>query len=150
MKVELTIPFGQDESNFPPSCRDMAPSWVKELAPSAPQGTDLLSEERAKSNFDIQKLSDALFTKEAIDRRDRILHVLQNDKAFDKSGNYYDGRVERYKTALARSKRLRNLTVKHGWTPEDYTTAQDLIGEPISYALHTSMYTVSQGVPYYF
>ena len=121
----------------------MAPSWVQDLVPSSPQAADLLSQERAKSSIDVERLSNFLFTQEVLQRKERVLQVLQNDKTFDKSGNYFDGRVERYKTALTRSKRLRNLTLKHGWSPEDYAAAMDLIGEPVSYALHTSMYIVS-------
>jgi acyl-CoA oxidase len=118
------------------------PDWVQKLTPSSPQGVDLLQAERDKSNISVEKLSNFLFTKEALERRDQILEVLKNDKVFDKSQNYFDGRVERWQTALARAKRLRQLQVKHNWSMDDYTIANELMSEPGPYGLHSSMYLV--------
>lgn len=78
----------------------------------------------------MDQLSDFLFTKETIRRRDRILQILQAEKVFDKSQNYFQGRVARFQTALARAKRLRQLCRKHNFNQEDLKTATDLIGEP--------------------
>lgn len=118
------------------------PQWVKDLIPSPPQGTDLLKAERAKSNLDVEKLSNFMFTKEVLERRDRILKILQAEKVFDKSNNYFDGREDRFERALARAKRLRQLQVKHSWNQDDYITANDLVSEPTPYGLHASMYLV--------
>lgn len=118
------------------------PQWVKNLKPSPPQGTDLIEAERAKSRISVDKLSNFLFTKEVLDRQQRILNILQADKIFDKSQNYFDGRVDRFKTALARAKRLRQLQVKHNWNRDEYMTANELISEPGPYGLHASMYLV--------
>jgi acyl-CoA oxidase len=118
------------------------PQWVKALKPSGPQGGELLAAERDKSKIDVEKLSNFLFTKEVLDRQDRILKILQAEKVFDKSQNYFDGRVDRFKTSLARAKRLRQLQVKHNWDREDYTCANELISEPTPYGLHASMYLV--------
>lgn len=118
------------------------PQWVKDLKPSPPQGTDLISAERAKSKIDVEKLSNFLFTKEVLERQQRILSILQAEKVFDKSQNYFDGRVDRFKTALARAKRLRQLHVKHNWDQDEYMTANELISEPGPYGLHASMYLV--------
>jgi acyl-CoA oxidase len=119
------------------------PQWVKDLKPSSPQGADLLQAERDKSNISVDKLSNFLFTKEVLERQDRILNILQAEKVFDKSQNYFDGRVEKFQTALARAKRLRQLQVKHNWNRDEYMVANDLISEPGPYGLHASMYLVS-------
>ena len=120
----------------------MAPQWVTKLEPSAPQGAELLKQERDGSNIPVAKLSEFLFTRENLDRRDRILNILTADKVFDKSQNYFDGRVERFKTALARQKRLSQLSKRHGWTNDDYQMASELISEPGPYGLHVSMFLV--------
>jgi acyl-CoA oxidase len=108
------------------------PQWVKALKPSPPQGVDLIQAERDKSKISVDKLSNFLFTKEVLERQDRILAIL----------HYFDGRVDKFKTALARAKRLRQLQVQHKWDRDDYTTADSLISEPGPYGLHASMYLV--------
>jgi acyl-CoA oxidase len=118
------------------------PDWVKALKPSSPQGTDLLKAERDKSNISVEKLSIFLFTKEVLERKQRILSILQAEKVFDKSQNYFDGRIERFQTALARAKRLRQLQVKHNWDRDEFMVANELISEPGPYGLHASMYLV--------
>lgn len=126
------------------------PDWVKKLTPSSPQGVDLLEAERAKSNISVEKLSNFLFTKEVLERQQRILKILQADKVFDKSQNYFDGRVERWQTALARAKRMRQLEVKHNWNRDEVMMAYELISEPGPYGLHLGMYLTTlrgQGTP---
>ncbi|TVY91281.1 Peroxisomal acyl-coenzyme A oxidase [Lachnellula willkommii] len=126
------------------------PQWVKDLKPAPPQGTELLSAERDKSNISVEQLSNFLFTKEVLERQDRVLEILQKEKVFDKSQNYFDGRVDKFKTALARAKRLRQLQVQHKWDRDDYITANDLISEPGPYGLHATMYLTTlegQGTP---
>lgn len=118
------------------------PAWVKKLKPAPPQGTDLIKAEREKSKISVENLSNFLFTKEVLERQDRVLTILQSEKVFDKSQNYFDGRVDRFKTALARAKRLRQLQVKHNWSQEEYVVANELISEPGPYGLHASMYLV--------
>lgn len=109
------------------------PQWVKDLKPSAPQGTELIKAEREKSNINVDKLSNFLFTKEVLERQERILKILQADKVFDKSNNYFDGRVDRFKASLGKAKRLRQLQVKHNWSQEEYQVANELISEPTPY-----------------
>ena len=125
----------------------MAPSWVEKLTPSGPQGSELLQQERAQSNVPVEKLSEFLFTREALDRRDRILKVLQSEKVFDKSNNYFDGRVERFQTALARAKRLQQITQNHKWSNDEFMVANELISEPGPYGLHASMFLVGPHFP---
>lgn len=118
------------------------PEWVKNLKPSSPQGVDLIQAERDKSNISVEKLSNFLFTKDVLDRQQRILEILQAEKVFDKSQNYFDGRIDKFKGALARGKRLQQLQAKHQWTQDDFITANDLISETGPYTLHASMYLV--------
>jgi hypothetical protein len=118
------------------------PSWVKDLKPAGPQGTELLEQERAKSNVNVKALSTFLHTQEGLDRKRTILKILQQEKVFDKSQNYFAGRIDRFETALARAKRLRQLQVKHSWTDTDKQVANELISEPGPYGLHESMFLV--------
>ena len=120
----------------------MAPPWVKSLKPSGPQGSELLKHEREQSNIPVDKLSEFLFTKEVLARQKKILNILTAEKVFDKSQNYFNGREERFKTALARQKRMRQLAVQHQWTKDEYMMASELISEPGPYGLHVSMFLV--------
>ena len=127
-----------------------SPAWVKKLTPSGPQGSELLAQERAKSSLDIDKLSNFLFTKELLQKRADILSILQAEKVFDKAPNYFEGRTEKFQRALARAKRLQQLSVKHNWTRNEYEIANELISEPGPYGLHASMFLVTlreQGTP---
>ncbi|KAF2651356.1 acyl-coenzyme A oxidase 1 [Lophiostoma macrostomum CBS 122681] len=126
------------------------PDWVKQLKPSGPQGHELLAAERAKSDLPVEQLSELLFTKEVLQKKQRILNVLKSEKVFDKSQNYFSGRTDRFEKALARAKKLRNLRVKHNWDLDEYRTATELISEPGPYGLHDSMFLITlreQGTP---
>lgn len=122
------------------------PQWVKDLKPAGTQGTELLSQERSKSNVNVQALSTFLFTQEGLARKHKILKILQQEKVFDKSQNYFAGRIDRFETALARAKRLRQLQVKHNWTDQDKSVANELISEPGPYGLHESMFLVCRSL----
>lgn len=118
------------------------PQWVKALKPSGPQGHELLQQERARSNIGVEQLSQFLFTKEGLERKHRILKILEKEKVFDKSQNYFASRVDRFEAALARAKRLRQLTVQHAWSNDDVHAASELISEPGPYNLHEHMFLV--------
>ncbi|KAF2262270.1 acyl-coenzyme A oxidase 1 [Lojkania enalia] len=126
------------------------PDWVKQLSPAGPQGHELLAAERATSNIPVEKLSELLYTKEVLKRKQCILDVLKSEKVFDKSQNYFGGRIDRFETALARAKKLRNLRLKHRWNLDEYRTALEMISEPGPYGLHESMFLITlreQGTP---
>ena len=126
------------------------PNWVKALKPSGPQGSELLEQERAKSKLNVDQLAEFMFTKEFLQRQQKILGVLTSEPTFDKSQNYFRGRDARIEAALGRAKKLRQLGVAHGWTKEEYEMANHLISEPTPYALHASMFLVTlreQGTP---
>ena len=126
------------------------PDWVKALKPSGPQGSELLTQERAKSNIDVDQLATFMFTKEALQRKANILEILQSHAVFDKSQNYFRGREQRFEAALARAKALQQLSVQHQWSQEEYEVANELISEPTPYGLHASMFLKTleeQGTP---
>ncbi|KAF2667106.1 acyl-CoA oxidase [Microthyrium microscopicum] len=119
------------------------PPWVKKLRPAEPLGSQLLDAERAKSSIPVDKLTLFLYGQEFIDIKAKILKILQAEPLFDKSQNYFQGRVERWEKSLARAKRLRQLAVEHDWSLEDHNVAVDLIAEPIPYMLHGTMFLLT-------
>ncbi|CAN9409996.1 unnamed protein product [Alternaria alternata] len=119
------------------------PDWVKQLKPSGVQGHELLKAERANSNVPVQELEVLLHTQDVIDRRNKILDILKSEKVFDKSQNYFMGRIDRFERALAREKRLRILKKQHNWSFEEFRAATELVGEPGPYGLHDSMFKVT-------
>jgi len=126
------------------------PEWVKALKPSGPQGSELLSQERAKSNLNVDQLAGFMFTKAILERNERILRILQAEPVFDKSQNYFSGRTERIEASLAKGKRLQQLQVEHKWSRDEFMAANELISEPTPYGLHASMFLVTlreQGTP---
>ncbi|EMD97793.1 hypothetical protein COCC4DRAFT_73952 [Bipolaris maydis ATCC 48331] len=126
------------------------PDWVKQLKPSGAQGHELLAAERAGSNVPVQDLEVLLHTQEVIAMRHKILDILKSEKVFDKSQNYFMGRIDRFERALAREKRLRILKKQHNWNLEEFRMAMELVGEPGPYGLHDSMFKVTlegQGTP---
>lgn len=118
------------------------PEWVKALTPSSPQGTDLLKQERAQSNVEVDKLAEFLHTKAFLEKQQRFLELLSSEKVFDKSQMHSQGRPERIQRALAKGKRLQQLKEKYNWSTEDYHFASEMIGEPTPYGLHASMFLV--------
>ncbi|ROW05699.1 hypothetical protein VMCG_05160 [Cytospora schulzeri] len=126
------------------------PDWVQQLKPASPQGTDILAQERGKSNVNVDQLAEFLFTKEALQRKDKILNTLSSDPVFDKSKNYYQGREDRILQALARGKRLEQLSQKHKWTQDEFDQANQLLGEVTPLVMHYKMFTPTireQGTP---
>lgn len=126
------------------------PEWVNALKPSGPQGSELLRQERAKSNLNVDQLADFMFTQQILERNDKLLKILQAEQVFDKSQNYFRGRTARIEAALARGKRLQQLSVQHNWTKDEFSAANELISEPTPYGLHASMFLVTlreQGTP---
>lgn len=126
------------------------PDWVKQLKPASPQGADLLVEERAKSNIDVDQLAEFLFTKKALEQKDAIVKTLSSEPVFDKSKNYFLGREDRFVAALARGKRLEQLSRKHKWSQDEFDHAFQLTGEITPLAMHYRMFIPTireQGTP---
>lgn len=126
------------------------PDWVQALVPSGTQGTKLLEQERTSSDINADQVAKFLFTSENLERNAKILKILKSHDVFDKRNNYFHGRTERIKAALARGKKLRQLSVEHNWTPHEYVVANELISEPTPYGLHEHMFLKTlqeQGTP---
>lgn len=101
-----------------------------------------MERERAKSDVNVQNVTEWLFDKDELRSKHAILKILQADPVFEKSQNYFAGRTERFKAALARAKRLRQLAAEHEWSLEEHNIAVDLIAEVIPYGLHGTMFLV--------
>lgn len=126
------------------------PDFVKSLMPAGESGTEILERERAGSNINVQRLSEFMFGREYLDRKQKVEKQLLAEPIFHKDKNYFEGRVDKFKTALARGKKIRQLQVKHKWTKDDSHVAQALMGEPTPYGLHASMFITTlrdQGTP---
>ncbi|EEH41553.1 acyl-coenzyme A oxidase [Paracoccidioides lutzii Pb01] len=119
------------------------PEWVKALKPAGPQGSELLQRERDSSNVSVDKLGELLHTKEVLDRQQKILAIMKNEKIFDKSQNLSMGRVERLTASLGKAKRIQQLREQHNWTDEEFVMANNLLSEPTPYGLHASMFLVT-------
>jgi acyl-CoA oxidase len=116
------------------------PDWVKALKPSGPQGSELIQQERAKSNLNVDQLAGFMFTNEVLARDAKLLKILEAEPIFDKSQNYFQGRVQRIEASLGKAKRLRQLSVQHQWTAEEHQAANELLSEPTPYGLHSTMF----------
>lgn len=120
-----------------------APAWVEALRPSGQQGTALLAQERQSSTLDIERVAKYIYSEEGLRRQDRLLRILENDDAFSKDQNYFEGRVDKYKRSVRRAKRLATLSKIHTWDETDLLAAIELVGEPTSFTLHWTMFVVS-------
>lgn len=126
------------------------PDWVQQLKPTAPTGTDILGDERAKSNVNVEQLAEFLFEKKTLQQQDKILKILSSDKVFDKSKDYYRGREDRIFQALARGKRLEQLSQEHKWSQDELAQANNLLSEVTPLAMHYKMFMPTireQGTP---
>lgn len=90
----------------------MSPTqFPRHLKPIEPQGTYLLEQERKRASFDPKDITVTLYGQDYLQKRERILKIIQNDPILgDKSHRYYTGRDVRFKKALAAAKRLVELT----------------------------------------
>ena len=126
------------------------PEWVVKLQETGCDDGDILESEREKSGVDVERLADLLFTRARLEKKQSILDVLKADPVFEKSRNHYLSPAEKLEVALTRGKRLRQLSVEHSWSEDDYQVAADLISEPDPYGLHASLFLVTlreQGTP---
>ncbi|KAF9955936.1 hypothetical protein BGZ72_003253 [Mortierella alpina] len=119
-----------------------------DLPPSGPQGSELLAEERSKTTFSVHDLSNYIYGEEYLERQEKMLSLIENEPAFDKSNRYYLGRTERFAGALKKDYALVKLSQEQGWNAEEFQQADILIDEPGPFGLHRGMFMptlVSQG-----
>ncbi|BGP42760.1 hypothetical protein JCM10450v2_006871 [Rhodotorula kratochvilovae] len=108
--------------------------------PLGTSGTRLLEIERAKASFSPADLREYIYGKEFLERQARILPIVENEPAFDKSQIHYMSRSEKYAHGLKKEKRLVQLTRELGWSAEDVKVADELIDMPAAFGLHNSMF----------
>ncbi|KAG0362360.1 hypothetical protein BC939DRAFT_232197 [Gamsiella multidivaricata] len=110
------------------------------LPPSEPQGSDLLAQERAKTSFSVHELSTFLYGEIYLENQERLMAIIENEPAFDKSNRYFRGRTERFAAALRKDHAIVKLAQKHKWTPDVFIQAEQLIDEPGPFGLHRGMF----------
>lgn len=98
-----------------------------------------LAHER-KGAFDVDGLSEYLLGKEYLQQQKEVLAVLLKDPLFNKDGNYFMGRGERFRLSLAKAKRLAQLGRELGWNQQQDRMADYLLDEATPYGLHKSMF----------
>lgn len=81
-------------------------------------------------------MAEWLHGREYLERQRRLLAIIEPEEAFDKSSLPYLSHLERRKFALRKEKRFTQLAREHGWTQEDMTMAENLIGVPGQFKLH--------------
>lgn len=120
----------------------MAPAvdFTLNLKPRSPGGPETIAKERACSEINVPELSQHLLGHEFLERQQRVLSFLENDKIFSKTSQMNLSRPDRYKLGLARGKRLRQLVEKHSWSEDDYELAKYLVDDSSPYTLHTTMF----------
>lgn len=110
------------------------------LVPKGTPTARLLERERSKASFDSGQLAEYLFGREWLERKDKLLNILEKEEAFDKSRLPYLGRTERFRFALRKEKRFVQLMNEQKWTAEEMTMAEWLLDMPGPFGLHKSMF----------
>ncbi|OBZ87095.1 putative peroxisomal acyl-coenzyme A oxidase 1.2 [Choanephora cucurbitarum] len=116
------------------------PTKFPDLKPRVPGGEALLAAERANTTFDINALSKFMYTKPWLDSMNKILQVIENELAFDKSKRYFQSRQEKITTGLQKDRRLVELVREHRWTEEEAQIANFLYDQSTPFSLHYGMF----------
>ena len=77
-----------------------------DLPMPAPSGEEILARERSKATFDCDELARYIHGDEYLERQERLLQILQNEPLFDKSEVYYQGREAKFRSSMAKAKRM--------------------------------------------
>lgn len=118
--------------------------FTASLKPAEPQGSALLTAERALSTINVEKLANYLFNRgKFLERQKVVLAVLERRPIFSKKNLLNLSRPERFHLGLARAKEMRRLSVELGWGQEEYQMAMYLTDELSPFALHTVMFQTS-------
>lgn len=115
-------------------------NWVDQLKPGGPSGPSSLAAERAGSAVDTDALANHLLGTGYLERQERVLGIICQDKLFEKHAVPNLSRPDRYLLGLARGKRMRQLQDKHGWSDDDHEMAKFLVDEISPYQLNSSMF----------
>lgn len=107
-------------------------------------GTEILTQERARSKISKNELAQHLLSRESfLERQERITRILEKIPLFSKKQMLNLSRPERYHVGLARAKAMRKLTKKHGWDEVDYRMCEYLVDEVSPYTLHNTMFVTT-------
>jgi acyl-CoA oxidase len=71
-----------------------------------PNGPEILARERAKATFDSDELARYIHGNEYLERQERLLKVLESEPLFDKSNVYFQGRDAKFRSSMAKAKRM--------------------------------------------
>jgi acyl-CoA oxidase len=113
------------------------------LQPTSPDGPTVISAERKRSDINVDLLSEHLLSPEYLERQQRILRILCQEKIFCKATQANLSRPDRYKLGLGRGKRMRQLQDSHGWDDDDFLMAEYLVDDIQPYHLHISLFTAA-------
>lgn len=103
MAIQIRKFFNLDKTSEPVQ-------FPRHLKPIEPQAPLILQQERDRATFSSEDLKNCIYGEEYLEKRDRVLQILQNDPTLgDKSHRYYNGRDFRFKKSLDASKRLHEL-----------------------------------------
>ncbi|PWN40780.1 putative acyl-CoA oxidase [Ceraceosorus guamensis] len=111
-----------------------------DLKPAGLNGPEQLAIERRKASFDVGQMTEYLYGKEYLERQAQLVELLSKDPALDKSGLNYMGRVEKFRAALKKDKRLAVLAREHNWDSNTIAHAEKLCDLPGPFGLHKSMF----------
>lgn len=104
------------------------------LQPLQPGGPEILRDERAASDINVDQLAQHLLHRnDFLNRQKKILPELEKHTVFSKKNQLNLARPDRYYLGLARAKTLRRLSVKYGWDLEDYRMGEYLVDEMSPY-----------------
>ena len=107
----------------------------------AHDGTATLQAERNGSGIHVDELANHLLSRDGfLERQQKVLNVLSQDKLFDKDQQLNLSRPERYHLGLARAKAIQRIMRREAWSPADYSMAEYLNDEMSPYFLHMSMF----------
>lgn len=106
-------------------------------------GAKILADERERSNINVDKLSQHLFTSQYLNKQADIVQILTKEKIFSKATQANLSRPDRYRLGLARGKRMRQLADIHGWNDDDFVLAEYLVDDINPYHLHISLFVAS-------
>lgn len=118
--------------------------FTQKLRPGKPDGPSTLLQQRTQSNISVDELAHHLLSYDGfLDRQLRILPLLEQEPLFNKMNQANLSRIEVFKLALARAKRLRRLVDENGWDIYDYKMAETLIDDVSPYYLHMHMFVTT-------
>lgn len=114
--------------------------FTDDLKP-ARDGTIALRAERDGSAVDVAQLASHLLGRDDfLERQERVLKVLRQEKLFNKDQLLNLSRPDRYHLGLARAKAIQRLIRREGWDFDDSQMAEYLNDEPSPYFLHMTMF----------